>query len=72
MKSPNPFLITSENVVVFHHAYTGLLLMLGSLGQNFMFWIGVLIFLDDVYEHLIDYSSPLRIVFDKWIAPRLY
>jgi hypothetical protein len=66
--NPQRFHVVSDNVVVFHHAYTGLLLLGWPYPINV---IGALVLLDDLYEHLIDYSSPLRLVFDKWIAPRL-
>lgn len=64
----HPFKIVSSDVVIFHHAYIGLLLLGWQFPVNV---VGAFILLDDLYEHLVDYSSPLRIVFDKWIAPRI-
>jgi hypothetical protein len=66
--TPNKFHILYNDVVVFHHAYIGLLLLGWQYPINF---IGALVLLDDLYEHLIDYSSPLRVIFDKYIVPRL-
>jgi len=66
--TPQPFRIVVNNVVVFHHLYTGILLLGWMYPINI---IGALILLDDIYEHTIDYNSPLRIVFDRWIFPRL-
>ena len=65
---PNPFKIIANNVVVFHHLYIGALLAGWQYPVNAL---GALIFLDDMYEHLVDYNSPLRLLFDRWIAPRL-
>jgi HD-like signal output (HDOD) protein len=68
MQNPRPFKIIKNNVVIFHHAYIGLLL----LGWNYPInLIGLLIFLDDLYEHTIDENSLLRIFFDKYISPKL-
>ena len=66
--TPRPFRIVVNDVVVFHHAYIGLLLMGWIFPINV---IGLFVFLDDVYEHMVDENSLLRIIFDKWIAPRL-
>lgn len=71
MRPPVLFKRVADNAVVLHHFYVGLLLMIGSLGQNPLFWIGFLISLDDVVEHTITADTPLRILFDRYIAPRL-
>lgn len=77
MKPPHLFKVVADNAVVFHHFYMGLLLMIGSINYSTFqvhelnFWIGFLISLDDVVEHTITADTPLRILFDKVIAPRL-
>lgn len=71
MKPPKPFHVVVNGVVVAHHLYFGLLLMIGSMGQNPLFWIGFLVSLDDVVEHTITMDTPLRIFFDRYISPRL-
>lgn len=68
MRAPNPFKIVANNVVAFHHAYLGALLMGWQYPINVA---GALILLDDVYEHVISYDSPLRLFFDRYIVPRL-
>jgi len=65
----NPFIWKTENCIPLHHLYIGLLL----LGWNYPInVIGLLIALDDLYEHLIDYNSPLRIFFDKVLVPIIW
>lgn len=66
---PKQFKITHNNVVIFHHLYIGILLIGWMFPFNIM---GFLIFLDDLYEHLIDYNSPLRLLFDKIIVPKIF
>jgi len=68
--TPRKFLILHNgfNVVVFHHAYLGALLLGWDYPINI---IGALILLDDIYEHTVDENSPLRIFFDKYIADKL-
>lgn len=65
----HPFKVVANNVVVFHHAYIGALLLGWQFSINV---VGILILLDDIYEHVVDYNSPLRIFFDRYISPRLF
>ena len=62
-----------------HHIYVGLMCMIFGwlgmgqtwsyeLGQVF-FGIGALIFADDLIEHTICGTTPLRLLFDKILAP---
>ncbi len=71
MNPANPFQVVVRGVVVAHHLYGGLLLMIGSMGQNPLFWVGFFVALDDIVEHLITADTPLRIFFDRYISPRL-
>ena len=66
---PHPFKITAQNVVIFHHLYIGVLLLGWTYPINI---IGLLVIIDDIYEHTIDYSSPLRLVFDRYLVPLLF
>ncbi len=63
--TPRKFRIIVNDVVVFHHAYIGFLLLGWIYHINI---VGALILLDDIYEHTIDENSPLRIFFDKYIS----
>lgn len=66
--TPKPFKVVVNNVVVFHHAYIGLLLLGWQYPVNV---VGALILIDDVIEHTITKDTPLRVLFDKVISPLL-
>lgn len=65
---PEPFHIIYNDVVVFHHGYLGLLLTGWVYPLDI---VGLLILIDDVYEHTVDVRSPLRLLFDRTIYPIL-
>jgi hypothetical protein len=64
-----------------HHFYIGIFMILLSLLMSWGNWVnwscaimfiaGSLIALDDLIEHTITGSTPLRIFFEKFLMPRV-
>jgi hypothetical protein len=65
---PREYHIVVNGVVVFHHLYIGILLMGWPEPIN---WFGAMILMDDMIEHTITETTPLRWLFDDIITKYL-